>query len=400
MKNWKRILLISELYLMVPLFATEPKILKSGDPLTVRMDAKRLQGVDQVIQKEIANQKIPGAVLLIARQGVIVYRKAYGHAQLSPVKEPMTGDKIFDMASLTKPIATATAIMLLVEQGKLGLHDPVTKYLPEFTPFVSLTGDTARAPRIWHLLTHTSGLPAYADTAAIKAQYGCPCPEGVIRTIATTKKIAAPGEKYVYSCLGYITLAEIIKRVAGETIDQFTNKNIFTPLGMYSTGFCPPKEWQPRIVPTEIVHGKPHRGLVHDPLAQLMDGKSGNAGLFSCTDDLAIFCQMLLNGGVYGKGRILAPASVRLMTTVYSEVPNFGRGLGWGINTSYSSIAGDLFSQAAFGHTGFTGTSIVVDPSTETFIILLTNRVHISTKIDIGDLRTKIANIVAGSILD
>lgn len=394
--KWSSIGLI---LLGLTLHAAESRRLKSGEPASVGMDARRLQAIDEVVQQEIAQNRLPGAVILIARQGTIVKRQAYGRAQVTPTTETMSVDKIFDLASLTKPIATATSIMMLVEQGRLCLHDPVTKYLPEFTPFVSDDGDTARVPRIWHLVTHTSGLPSYADTAAIIARYGKPCPQGVVNTIATGKKIAPPGEKYLYSCLGYITLGEIIRRVTEMTIDEFTANFIFTPLAMQSTRFCPPPAWSARLVPTEVVNGRPHRGLVHDPLAQLMDGKSGNAGLFSTADDLAVFGQMLLNGGNYGEKRILSPAAVKLMTTVYPEVPDFGRGLGWGINVNYSSTIGDLFSKTAYGHTGFTGTSIMIDPATQTMIIILSNRVHYP-KGDATALRVKVANIVAGSIVD
>ncbi len=399
MQNRNNLLILALALCATPvLWGGEPKVLRSGEPRTVGMDEQRLQRVDEVILKEIKDRKLPGAVILVARQGVIVYRKAYGQAQVVPTPEKMTVDKIFDMASVTKPVATATSVMILVEQGKIRLNDPVTKYIVEFTPFVSANGDTAAMPRVWHLLTHTAGLPAYTNAADLKEKYGEPCPEQLIQTIAKIKKNSAPGEKFVYSCLGFITLAEIVYRVSGQTIDEFALKNIFEPLGMKSTRFCPPPEWKPRIAPTEVIDGNPLCGKVHDPLAQLMDGKSGNAGLFSTADDLAIFCQMLLNGGVYGKTRILSPLTVKLMTSVYPEVPFAGRGLGWDINSAYSSNMGDIFSKTAFGHTGFTGTSVVVDPTTETFVILLTNSVHLSGG-SVIRLRTLVANIVAGSII-
>jgi len=372
--------------------------LRPGTLSNVGIDPERFQRVDTVIEQEIKDGKLPGAVLLVARNGFVVYRKAYGKAQLTPSPEPMTVDKIFDLASVTKPVATATALLLLVERGQIRLIDPVTKYIPEFTPFISAEGDTAEIPCIYHLLTHTSGLPDYAKASDLKAKYGSPCPDRVVQTIATIPKKSAPGEKFKYSCLGYITLAEIIHRVTGETIDVFTQKNIFEPLGMRDTRYCPPPEWLPRIAPTEPFEGKLLRGTVHDPLAMLMDGKSGNAGLFSTADDLALFCQMLLNRGSYGKTQLLSPLTVQLMTTVYPQVAFAGRGLGWDINSAYSSNMGDLFPATAFGHTGFTGTSVVVDPNTQTIIILLTNAIHVRGG-KVINLRSRIANIVAGSII-
>ncbi len=363
------------------------------------VDVTRLQIIDEAVASEMQAGHVPGAVILVARNGNVVFRKAYGYAQINPQKEPMTTDKIFDLASVTKTVATTTSVMMLIESGKIRLTDKITQFIPEFTPFVSEKGDTAEVPTIAHLLTHTSGLPPYTNAAALRAKYGEPCYDQLIQTIATINKQSAPGEKYVYSCLGFITLAEIVRRVSGQNIAKFSRENIFLPLGMQSTQYCPPADLLPRIVPTEVSNGTPLRGKVHDPLAQLLGGVSGNAGLFSGIDDLAIFCQMILNDGTYGKAHILSPLSVKLISNVY---PDFGfseRSLGWGVNISHYSLMGDLLPKTAFGHTGFTGTSVVIEPSTQTFIIILTNRVHLPEG-DAGPLRAKVANIVAGSLID
>ena len=368
-------------------------------PKHVGMDAKQLKHIDEIIEKAIRDKKLPGAVLLVARKGGIIINKAYGNSQVTPDIQPMTTKKIFDMASVTKPVATATSIMILVEQGKIRLMDPVTKYIPEYTPYYYEDGSTAEPIRLYHLLTHTSGLPPYTNAGALKEQYGEPCPKELIQNIATIEKQNPPGKHFAYSCLGFITLAEIVQRVSGMDIGDFSKKYIFEPLQMNSTMFCPPEEYLPRIAPTEVFDGVPLKGKVHDPLAQLMDGLSGNAGLFSTVDDLAIFCQMMLNGGTYDGVRILSPLTVKAMTTVYPDLAFAGRGLGWDVNSAYASNMGDIFPKSSYGHTGFTGTSIVIDPETETFVILLTNRVHLPEG-NVIALRTKIANIVASSIID
>jgi len=370
-----------------------------GDPALVEMDKDHLMMIDEAIEKAIDEGKLPGATVLVARKRTVVYRKAFGDAQVVPTIEKMTIGKIFDLASVTKPVATATSIMILVEEGKLRLMDPVSKYIPEFTRYVDEDGEESGPIRLYHLLTHTSGLPPYTNANNLKKEYGEPCPAQVIHRIATIEKRNPPGVNFDYSCLGFITLAEIVHRVSGMTIDEFSRKRIFEPLGMKSTTYCPPKELLPRIAPTEVFDGKPLRGKVHDPLAQLMDGKSGNAGLFSNADDLAIFAQMLLNGGIYGKMRIISPMTVKAMTTVYPGLEFAGRGLGWDVCSDYSSNLGDIFPVSSFGHTGFTGTSICIDPTSETFIILLTNRVHVPDG-NVIRLRSLIANIVASSVIE
>jgi len=372
--------------------------LRLGSAHEVGMDARHLQKIEEVIRKAIEEGKLPGATVLVGRNGVIVYKKAIGHAQLIPEKEPMTINRIFDMASVSKPIGTATSIMILAERGQLRLMDAVNEYIPGFQNYMDENGHEWTI-RIYHLLTHTSGLPPYTNADTLQARYGAPCPDKVIERIATMPRMAPPGEEFHYSCLGFITLAEIVHRVSGQTIGQFAHGNIFEPLGMNSTAYCPPESWKPWIAPTIGEHGEYLRGFVHDPLAQLMDGQSGNAGLFSSACDLGVFCQMLLNGGSYGGVRILSPLTVKAMTTLYDPLAFAGRGLGWDVYSDYSSNMGDIFPRSSFGHTGFTGTSVCIDPTMQTFVILLSNRVHMPHG-DVIALRSKVANIVASSITD
>jgi CubicO group peptidase (beta-lactamase class C family) len=370
-------------------------------PETVGMSSERLRQVDGLIQQAIANQDIPGAVLLVARKDKVVWRKAYGNSQLVPTVEPMREDAIFDLASITKPVATASAVMLLVERGQIRLNDPVRLYIPEFTRYVGPSNKPSEDARIYHLLTHTSGLPPYtnADTAA--AVLGRPCdPEQLALYIARLPKIAPPGKEFHYSCLGFITLAAIVKRVTGEPFERFVRENLFEPLGMRDTGFLPPKEKLDRVVPTEVIEGKPLRGVVHDPLARLQGGVSGNAGLFSTADDLLRFSLMLLHEGELDGVRIFSPLTVRTMTSVYPEVAFAGRGLGWDVASDYSSNGGELFPSSGFGHTGYTGTSLWIDRETQTVVILLANRVHPVDDGSVVRLRSQIANVVAGAIIE
>ena len=397
--NFFRNLLLIFAFLTSCEIKPESTVLHRDTPASVGMDAKKLALIDDLINEEIEAENLPGAVLIVARKGAVVVRKAYGNVQVTPDTLPMTPDKIFDMASVTKPVATATSIMILAEQGRLRLMDPVKKFIPEFTRYTDATGKPAKPIRLYHLLTHTSGLPPYTNANALKEQYSEPCPKELIQHIATIKKQNPPGEHFAYSCLGFITLAEIVQRVSGMDIGEFSKKHIFEPLQMNSSMFCPTEELFPQIAPTEVFDDVPLRGFVHDPLAQLRDGLSGNAGLFSSADDMAIFCQMMLNGGIYKSVRILSPLTVKAITTIYPDLAFAGRGLGWDVNSAYSSNMGDIFPKSSYGHTGFTGTSIVIDPETETFVILLTNRVHIPRGGVIA-LRSKVANIVAGSIVE
>jgi len=296
-------------------------------------------------------------------------------------------------------VATATAVMILVERGKISLRDRVKKFIPWFRPYSSEKEAREKEAQIWHLLTHTSGLPAYAEEEQIAKQFGRPCSlEQMVGYIGRRPKLSPPGREFRYSCLGFISLAYIVEQVSGQKFEVFVQENIFQPLGMRDTMFNPPPELKAKCVPTEKVGNRILQGVVHDPLARLLGGVSGNAGLFSSALDLATFAQMLLNGGQAAGVRILSPLSVRRLTEVFPLALEAGRGLGWDLNSPYNSPRGDLFGWQSFGHTGYTGTSLWIDPATKCFVILLTNRVHPEDKGSVTGLRTKVANIVASAI--
>jgi len=378
------------------------KAVPAGDASDVGMDGDRLKRASAVVREAVERRDVPGAVLLVLRKGKTVLREAFGDSQWIPERKPMAVDMIFDLASLTKPIATATAVMILAEQGRLSLHDKVIDYIPEFTPFADDKGKPGEDVRLWNLLTHTSGLPPYTDAAAVEKLYGNPCPvESLIIHIGRIPKTDPPGTKFTYSCLNYITLAGIVKKITRKTIADFAAQEIFKPLGMRHTFYNPPAEFIKQCVPTLVIDGKPLIGVVHDPLARLQGGISGNAGLFSTADDLAVFAEMLLNKGEYNGVRILSPLTVERMTSIYPKVPSLGRGLGWDLSSPYASVAGDIFGPASYGHSGYTGTSIWIDPETQTAVILLTNGVHPDDKSKgpIIALRGRVANAVAGAII-
>jgi serine-type D-Ala-D-Ala carboxypeptidase len=372
--------------------------LPKAKPEEVGMSSKRLSRIDKSAQKAIDENKIPGVAVLVARKGKIVYKKAFGYASIEPEKKLLTDDMIFDLASVSKPVGTATAVMMLVEEGKLRLTDEVRKYVPGFAPFINKDGEKEHA-KIYHLLTHTSGLPPYTNADTVKALYGAAAGDSLLNHIAGLKKNNPPGAKFDYSCLGYITLANIVKIISGKPLNEFAKENIFGPLKLKNIGYVPDAEMIKKCVPTERTEGVILCGVVHDPLARLQIGISGNAGLFSNLEDLAVMVQMILNGGEYNGVRILSPLTVKLMTTVYEPVQKSGRGLGWDIASDYMGQRGDIFPLGSFGHTGFTGTSIIVDPVSQTQLIILSSRVHPNGKGEIMQLRKDIANIVASSIL-
>src|SRR6185295_6498552 len=376
-------------------------------PEAVSMSSLRLAQMDAVIAEAIADKKLPGAVVLVGREGRIVWRKAYGARALEPAREAMTPDTIFDLASLTKIVATATSIMILVERGKLRLSDPLSNYIPE------IKGEGREQITLELLLTHRAG---YAPDFDLKDRW-TGYDEGIKRLV--TEPLRNPtGARFVYSDINYIALGEVVHRVSGLTLDEFARRNIFLPLGMRDTGFRPSAKLRGRIAPTEQRRGqlsylgdKPQvseadadkwlRGEVHDPTAYRMGGVAGHAGLFSTANDLAIYCQMILNGGIYKGVRILAPLTVAEMTRprLVNEI-GWTRGLGWDIDTSFSTNRGDLFPLGSFGHTGFTGTSFWIDPASKMFVVFLSNRVHPDGKGDVAALRGRVASIAAGAVTD
>ncbi len=362
----------------------------------------RLALIDKAVGQAMDRGYIPGAVVLVNHGGDKVWHKAYGFAQLVPEKVAMEQEMVFDLASVTKPVATATSIMILAERGLLRLTDRVSDYVPGFSRYVR--SDTTRADeaRIWHLLTHTSGLPAYINAAEAARVFGSSTKtETMVDYISKLPKLSGPGERYLYSCLGFITLNQIIIRVTGQNVSEFAQENIFRPLEMRYTTFNPDETLKLICVPTELQEdGLPLRGIVHDPLARLQGGISGNAGLFATASDLARYCQMMLNGGILGETRILSPVTVSRMTQIIDTPAKAARGYGWVIKLGQSWVGGDLLPDGGYGHTGYTGTSIWIDPRTQTFIIILTNRVHPKDDGEVDSLRSTIANIVASAILE
>jgi len=345
----------------------------------------RLGEVDSIIDQAIASGNIPGAVLIVGHDGKVVYRKAYGSRALEPRREAMTLDTVFDLASLTKVIATTTAVMQLVEQGKVRMNDPVAKYLPEFAQ------NGKEDITVRQLMTHYSGLEPDLDLKTTWEGKDT----GYKMAFAETPA-EAPGSRFTYSDINFIVLGALVERVSGETLDEYTEKHIFAPLKMTRTRFVPPEKWRAKIAPTQYDENeKMLRGVVHDPTARRMGGVAGHAGLFSTADDQAKFAQTLLNGG----DGILSALTVEKMTT--PETPPSApvmRGFGWDIDSPFSSNRGDLFPVGSYGHTGFTGTSIWIDPTTQTYIILLTNAVHPRGKGNAIALRVKVSTEVAASL--
>ena len=360
-------------------------------PLAVQaepIDKTRLARIDTAVEAAIKRGDCPGAVVLVVHDDDVVYRKPFGQAMLQPAKKPMAVDAVFDMASITKPVATATSVWLLIEQGKLRLSDKVFKSWPEFAV------NKKDAITIEHLLLHTSGLTAdnaLADYTNGKAK--------AMERIASLALEAEPGMRFRYSDVGFIVLGELVERISGEPVNTFARKHIFDPLEMTSSGFKPKGNIKDRAAPTGLHDGKVLIGEVHDPRAALMDGVAGHAGLFGTADDLARFARMLLRGGELDGARILSPLTVKRLTEPHA-VPGGQRSLGWDVDTSFSSPRGELFRKGeGFGHTGFTGTSIWIDPPSKTAIIILTNRVHISEKVQVTQLRREIATIVASAVV-
>ena len=388
-------------------------------PEQVGMDSRKLMYADEAIEEAIANKEIPGAVLAVVRNGKMAYLKAYGNKRIYPNMEPMTANTIFDMASCSKSMSTAICTMILAERGKIRLLDPVSRYIPGFKDWESEDGKDKKVIRITDLLTHSSGLPPYAPAAELEKKYGSPNPTGLMEYIAGCKRDFKPQTDFQYSCPNFITLQHIIEAVSGQSLRDFARENIFNVLGMNHTDYLPCQrdkngQWVntansrlstldfqlTRVAPTEKQpNGQVLCGQVHDPLARILNGGiSGNAGVFSCAEDIAILCAALQNGGEWNGRRILSPQGVKAMRTVPRSTAALGRSLGWDVFTAYASNSGDFFSPNTYGHTGYTGTSIVIDPDNDTSVILLINAVHPEDGHSVVRLRSLVANVVASSL--
>ncbi len=343
----------------------------------------RFARLDTVASQELAAGQVPGAVIFVGHQGQIVYHRALGQRTVEPYLQPMTEDTIFDLASLTKVVATTTAIMKLHDEGRVRLDDTVAKYWPEF----AANGKGRITLR--QLLTHTSGLRADVNSRVRWSGY-----EGALAAIAADKTVTPPGTAFRYSDANFIVLGEIVHRVSGLPLDAYCAREIFRPLGLKDTTFRPKSSQKGRIAPTDL-----RWGAVHDPTAFRMGGVAGNAGVFSTADDLAVFVQMLLDGGVSRGRQILSPGAVAAMTKPCSLPGNATRrGLGWDICSPYSRVFNGAFPMGSFGHTGYTGTSLWIDPRSRTFLIILTNRLHPHGKGQVKALRARISAGVAQAI--
>jgi uncharacterized protein YbbC (DUF1343 family)/CubicO group peptidase (beta-lactamase class C family) len=374
-------------------------LLEAQAPAPPPESAAGFAPIAPLVEAAIARHDLPGAVVLIGRGDDVLYRRAFGQRAVAPAPEAMTEDTIFDLASLTKVVATTTSVMKLIEEGRIRLSDPVAQYIPDFGRY------NKSAITIRHLLTHTSGLRPDIDLEV--EFHGA---DEAIRRAIEEVPTAPPNERFVYSDINFFLLGDIVRRVSGQRLDAYAKAQIFDPLGMNDSAFLPPDSWRPRIAPTEACRerawpcggdGVPFlRGIVHDPTARRMDGVAGHAGLFSTAADLSRFCRMLLAGGRLGGARILSPASIARMTSPSTPAEMRAiRGLGWDIDSSYSSNRGELFPIGSYGHTGFTGTSLWLDPSSSSYVIFLSNRVHPDGKGDVTPLRARVATVAAAALL-
>lgn len=405
--------------LAVPVFAQGA--LKQDYPERHGMNPEKLAQVDRVINEAITAKEIPGAVLSVVRGNDIVYLKAYGNKSVVPTVEPMTTETLFDLASVSKCVGTTLAFMQLIENGYVRLTDNVDRYIPDFKPWTDPESGETVDITVRDLLSHSSGLTPYINADTFVKEYGGNNPDKMEWYIATkVKRNFRPGTDFMYSCLNFVTLQRILERVTGEKLYEYAQKHVFDVLGLRHTCYFPliytpaasnSAELAGLCAPTEVqADGKPLVAQVHDPMARrIMGGNSGNAGVFSNAEDLSVVCAAVMNGGVLvdKKGRalestrILSPLTVRLMATIPSQNdPSVGRALGWDKKSSHSGLRGDLFNpETTIMHTGYTGTSIVIDMESKTAVILLTHRVHPQDKGGVGRLRALVANIVAGSII-
>ncbi|MBI5280839.1 MAG: DUF1343 domain-containing protein [Candidatus Solibacter usitatus] len=348
--------------------------------------------LDAVIEQAIKDNQIPGAVCLVGQPGpggrgvTVLHRRAYGQRALAPAREAMTLDTVFDAASLTKVVATTSSVMKLFEQGKIRLNDKVTDYLPGFQG-----GGSPITVR--QLITHFSGMRPDLDLQPEWSGYQT----GVDKALVDIP-VAQPGERMIYSDINFILLGEIVRKMSGRPLDRFAREEIFEPLGMKDSMFTPPASWRARIAPTEMEKGHVLRGVVHDPTTRYMGGVAGHAGLFTTADDLARFASMMLNLGELDGVRLFSPLSVRKFTEPNTPPHQATlRGIGWDMDSPFSGNRGELFPIGSYGHTGFTGTSLWIDPSTRTFVILLANSVHPNRRPAITSLRGKVATIAAAA---
>jgi uncharacterized protein YbbC (DUF1343 family) len=342
--------------------------------------------LDDAARDAIVAGEVPGAVILAGQGNRIFYRKAFGLRAVQPAVEPLTIDTVFDVASLTKVLATTPALLALWEDRRIDLDAPLGRYLREFAQ------PRHRDVTVRRVLTHTAGfsdLPAPGSLIP-----GFP---GAARTLAGQDLATPAGSAFLYSDTGFILLAEVVRRVSGEPLDRFVERRFYGPLGMRDTRFLPPEAWASRIAPSEMVQGQMLRGTVHDPNARALGGVAGHAGLFSTADDLSVFCRMLVAGGTFAGRRYLETSTVRAMFAPHAAGETT-RGLGWDMSSPFSRALGSFFPMGSVGHTGFTGTSIWMDPPSRTYAIVLSSRVHPDGKGSVVALRRRVSGVVGAGL--
>ena len=360
-------------------------------PTAVGMSAERLANIDRVIRRGVDAGGFPGASVVIGRRGAAVVQKGYGHTGWTSSAPSVDADRtIYDLASLTKVVGTTTALMVLYDEGRLDLDAPVQRYLPDFI------GEGKDAVTVRHLLTHRSGLPAGRELWRIAST-----PADARRIVLETPLGCRPGVCYTYSDLGADILGWVAESISGQSLDAFLHERVFQPLGMNDTGFSPHDSVRYRVAPTEVSppRGYPIKGEVHDENAYALGGVAGHAGLFSTSADLAVFAQMMLNGGSYDDVRIVSDSTVALFTRRAAGT----RALGWDTADGQGG-SGEFLTETAYGHTGYTGTSMWIDPDHEMFVVLLTNRVHAArarrpAKV-IADVRADLADAAVLAVVD
>jgi len=364
-------------------------------PAELGLNATRLADIDGLVATAIDEKKLPGCVVAIGRPGGLAWCKAYGNRQVEPEPVPMTVDTVFDLASLTKPLATATALMQLVERGQVDLDAPASKYIPEF----AAAGKESITLR--DLLLHRSGL--IPDNPLADYLDG---PVRARERLFALKPVAIPRTRFQYSDVSFLVLGEVIERVSGQPLATFTQEQIYEPLGMAETRYLPGEALRARAAPTERRNGTWIQGEVHDPRADRLGGVAGHAGLFSTAHDLARYAADALAGTTHDQSRILKQATWKRMaephtitgTNAKGEPTEDIRGLGWDMQSRFSSNRGTRFTPRAFGHGGFTGTAIWIDPGSQLYVIFLSNRVHPNGKGIVNPLAGRIADVAVDAL--
>jgi len=368
--------------------------LPSASPTACGLDPRSTGIAVALVRRAVETGGVPGAVLLIARNGKVAVREAFGNAITRPTPAPAIPETVYDLASLTKCIATGMLCAKLIEEGRIQLDEPASRVLPEFTEIARQPGYEDRARVTFrHLLTHCAGVPAGGAYAGKTVSL-----DQVVADIARSRRVSKPGTQFLYSDFSAIALGAAIERIEQAPLDIVARERLFSPLGMESTRYKPGPYLAPRCASTvPDADTSANRGRVHDPTARALGGVAGHAGLFSNVDDLAKVAQLLLNDGTYGGFRFLRPQTVRLATSPQSPFAGETRGLAWDIDSAYH-IRGAL-SRDSFGHTGFTGTSIWIDRTAQCVVLLLTNAVHAQPPVrTVIPLRRELSSAVANAL--